>query len=101
MKEEQTNQNSKLTVYETKQLIKQTAYETRRLPLNDPIDGVSLCNEIAKEIDWAISFLQSSAKENGVEIIEMRVSFKSDTEDGHSSGRFRIVATGKEMESAK
>ena len=78
--------------------LKRTAYETERFPLHGPIDGVSLCVKIAQEVDSALGTLQKSAKESGIEIIETRVSFKTDTEDDRPSGYFRVIATGVEKE---
>ncbi len=82
--------------------LKQSIQETSMISLHDPIDREFLCEKIAELIDSALVDLQNSANDNGVEIIQTRVSFMLDTEDLHRQfGYFRVIATGKDKEGAK
>ena len=74
--------------------LKQTATETKRWALHDPVDAPALCREIAQHLDGAVNGLLALAEENKVELTAYRVRWIEDTEDGHTSGKFRILAQG-------
>lgn len=78
--------------------IKQTAYQTERFPLSDPIDGNKLCEKIAESLDAVLTAILDSAKSNGIVVTSTKIQFETDSNDGHQSGCFRVLATGVEQE---